>query len=422
MRERYVALLVVLAAWLLAWLRLPGAARHALWAEDGNVFLTSRLRHGALTTELRSYMGYLHVVPRLLADITVSFVPLARYATSMAALSCLVTAVVAGALYVCSKEVVTWQPARVVLALSTVLVPAMPIEVLGNAANLHWSFLWLAPWLLLYGPPTTAIAVALGALGLAGSLTEIQMALFLPLALYRWSDRRRWWIRGGVAFGVALQLLATAAHPRHNGAAIPDMTSISDGYVVNAVLSAWTGSAHLVGRLGADFGPHVLVVAVLPFVLAVGYGVRQGIGVERIAMATLAAASVVLWVGACVINRAAIITYASWSETRWRSFDLIRYGVVPALCLTATVVLAASIRRRRGGTVAPWLLLGAVLLLFAATFIPPTTNRSHGPAWPAQVTLARARCERAPAPRTILIPVAPARWWVFMPCDRLTRG
>ena len=34
------------------------------------------------------------------------------------------------------------------------LLPLLPNEVLGNEANLHWIFLWLAPWLLLANPRT----------------------------------------------------------------------------------------------------------------------------------------------------------------------------------------------------------------------------------------------------------------------------
>ena len=69
---------------------------------------------------------------------------------------------------------------RATLASAVVLVPAAPIEVLGNAANLHSYCLWLVPWLLLARPASRRGSVGLGAVGLAIALSEIQTALFAP--------------------------------------------------------------------------------------------------------------------------------------------------------------------------------------------------------------------------------------------------
>ena len=154
----------------------------------------------------------------------------------MSALSCAVVGLVGALVVVCSRDVVPWLPARVALGLATALLPALPIEVLGNAANVHWAFLWLAPWLLLAAPRSDREGIGFGVVGLVAALTEIQVAWFLPLALHRWSDRRRWWIRGGVLAGLAAEGVATLVAPRSDqldgGSTV---ASVAEGYVVDAL-------------------------------------------------------------------------------------------------------------------------------------------------------------------------------------------
>src|SRR5665647_648206 len=65
-----LAVTIVLAATLIAWLRLDPVTHQTMWAEDGSVFLTQASHAGRFETVLLPYAGYLHVVPRLIAEVT----------------------------------------------------------------------------------------------------------------------------------------------------------------------------------------------------------------------------------------------------------------------------------------------------------------------------------------------------------------
>ena len=65
-------------------------ARNTLWAEDGRNFIQDAVNHGPLASLAIPYAGYLHTIPRLIAAVTVSFVPVPQWADAMTAGSCLV--------------------------------------------------------------------------------------------------------------------------------------------------------------------------------------------------------------------------------------------------------------------------------------------------------------------------------------------
>ena len=254
-RDGLVTLAVSFATTALAWSRLDPITRRTLWAEDGAVFLTDALYADAFHTLLRPYGGYLHVVPRLVVEVTTIAAAPARYALVVNALACAVAGGVAALVYVCSREVTESRLLRSGLAAITVVVPSLPREVLGNTANLHWFFLWLTPWLLLYRPRSRTGSVLLGLAALAGALTEIQMALFVPLAAWRWRDRHGWPVRLGLLVGVAAQImtLAHAVRPQPTGTP-SDARTIVAGYLVNAVMTLWAGSASAITHVVAEFG------------------------------------------------------------------------------------------------------------------------------------------------------------------------
>ncbi|HJR25396.1 MAG TPA: hypothetical protein VJ804_07985 [Acidimicrobiales bacterium] len=411
---------VGVATAVLAWLRLSPTTRATLWAEDGREFLGDRLREGPLQSWLDVYAGYLHAVPRAMADAVVSFLPVDRYALGMAALSCAVVGLVAALVVRCSADVVQWLPGRVALGLATALLPAVPVEVLGNAANVHWAFLWLAPWLLLASPRSDREAVGLGGIGLVAALTELQVAWFLPLVLHRWSDRRRWWVRGGVLLGLVAQGVATLVAPRgdeNDGGW--GLRSIAEGYVVDAVASTWTGSAEVVGDLVRGHGLLPLLLTVVPFAAALVLVLRRGVREERLAAVALALGSVVVWAAAAIVNPWEGLGYPGYTAARWQSFALVRYGVVPALFLFALVVLAAATLRREGRRLPAWALLGALGLAAVLSFDVPQRTRDDGPRWEDEVEGARERCATAAPDTEIDVPVAPEGWWVDLRCSQL---
>jgi hypothetical protein len=103
--------------------------------------------------------------------------------------SVLVVGAVGALVFICSRQIVPWLPARISIAALAALIPTAPIEVLGNTANLHWYLLWLTPWLLMARPSSRLASWFFGAVALAIALTEIQVVIFLPLIAWRFRDR-----------------------------------------------------------------------------------------------------------------------------------------------------------------------------------------------------------------------------------------
>ena len=203
-----VALLTVLS-----WLRLPEASRGTAWAEDAAVFLREAILLGAVPSITEPYSGYLHVIPRVLAGLAFQLAPIDSYAYMMALLSCAVVSAIAVSVFFLSRSTISQRPLRLMLAMIPVFLPVGPLEVLGNAANLHWYLLWLAPWLLLPKPAHWYSGALLFVAALATATSEIITVVFVPLAIWTIIWRRNYWAASGLILGVGLQALATFSRP-----------------------------------------------------------------------------------------------------------------------------------------------------------------------------------------------------------------
>ncbi len=422
--ERHAAIVVLLALTgsVVAWLRLPPIAHDTLWAEDGRTFLQDALDRGPLGTLFLPYAGYLHTVPRLLADAVVGL-PVASWAEMMTAGSCLVAGVLTATVFVCSRAVVSWMPARLMLASLTVLAPLAPREVLGNAANMHSLFLWALFWMLLYRPRTRRGGLALGALALLGALTEIQSVLLMPLLLLRARDRSRWFIRAGYLAGVTGQLIATEIAPRaHDGnPAVPPL-SVLDGWLINAVTPIAIPQ-NAIGPVLASSGPLVgiLVLACLAIPLLVI--LREGTTIQRAAAISLVLGSILFYSVDVVDNPQPFYDYATLSTGQLTTVWLTRYGIVPSMMLLAIVPIGVSIalkRPRRAPRLSirrPAVFATASLLavcMIIACLLPGPTRRSFGPTWQPQITAARETCETHPDTQLVLRETI--GWHVTVPC------
>jgi hypothetical protein len=416
---------LVLVATALSWARMTPTARDTVWAEDGVVFLGESARPGGSVLELlRPYAGYLHVVPRLVADVVLRVLPTEHASLGLALGNSFVVGLVTAVVYVCSSAVTSWVPARLGIALVTVLVPVAPQEVLGTGANLHWYFLWAAPWVLLYRPATRTAAWVLGVVVLLGSLTEIQMALFAPLLLVRLRDRRTWPVKGALVLGLLGQFIATVQAPRAAAsAAPPDVHSVVEGYLLNGVLSLWV-PASTAGRWVADHGWLVGVLALLPLLTVAGWVLWRGEGRQRAIVLVLLAGSVLAWTLAFVLNPNPTLYYGDYTNSQLRSMGYLRYAMVPSMLLLAVVPIAAAVAWRRSTLTRVAAVLGSIVVALAlvAQFAPQNTSRSGGPTWSPQVGDAAKECAARPADPAEPILLAPEGWIVEFPCARLTDG
>jgi hypothetical protein len=189
----------VLLCGLLLALRKPWALHTPqLYAEDGSIFVMQAEWHG-LESLAVPYMGYLHLLPRLVAWIASialdpswwpAFFNGVGFAASLAVVARLLSPRLA-------------LPGAPWLALAFFLGPQTG-EVLINVTNAQWFTAFFLVQQVLIARPTTATerAVDLTLLGLAG-LTGPFVAAFWPL--FAW----RWW-RDRHADNLAALLLATA--------------------------------------------------------------------------------------------------------------------------------------------------------------------------------------------------------------------
>lgn len=415
----------------LAWVRLPAIARDTLWAEDGRNFLQDALNLGPLNSLFVPYAGYLHTLPRIVAALTVQFMPVQLFALSMTFGACLLAGIMAAIVYVCSADVITWIPARVLIAALTVLAPLAPREVLGNMANLHSLVLWTIMWVLLYRPRTRAGSIAIAVFVLLGALTEIESVFLLPLLLWRPRDRSRWVVRSAYLVGVAAQLCVTVIWPRGQSGHPPvDFWSIPYGYLINAVMPVWV-QQDSIGAAVAWGGPALCIALALPFAVAAFVVLRLGSAIQRVAATALIAGSVVVYSVSIVENPNTFYDYAVMSTAQLESVWLVRYGVVPSMMLCGLVLLAAGVivarrrsavrlpapRRSVHGLIVTPVVVGLVALLLVQ-FFPQGTRRSYGPEWQPQIPTLSSQCESLPDSQSVRFRET-INWSVTVPCGLL---
>ena len=420
-------MLIAVASLSIAWLRLPPVARDTLWAEDGRNFLQDALDLGPLDSLFIPYAGYLHTLPRIIAAVTVESVPVSFYALAMTAGSCIAAAVMASIVFVCSRDVVRWMPARVVIALVTVLAPLAPREVSGNTANLHSLVLWTMFWMLLYRPRTRIGSYLLGLTALLGGLTEIQTVFLAPLLIWRIRDRGLMWPRIGYLAGVAIQLSVTLIWPRgQNTNPAIGLPSILYGFLINSVIPIWIPQGSI-GPALAGGGITLCLILSIPFVAALFVAVWYGSSGQRVCAFGLFGAALVVYGGAVFDNPDRFYDYATMSAGELSSVWLARYGVVPSMMLCALIPLAATvILSRTQARIVPaklprtvsYVVVSLLLLTLLLQFGPQFTRRSGGPAWSPQIAAAQLRCEHLPDSAIISVKET-IGWRVNISCERL---
>lgn len=416
-----VAMAVALTCSLVAWARMTPVARRTIWAEDGRVFLTDAFSAAPFTTLFRPYGGYLHLIPRATAEFIAAVVQPPRYALALSAAACVIAAGVAALVYVCARAVTGSRVLRICLATVTVAVPALPLEVLGNLANVHWFFLWLTPWLLFYQPRSRIGSWGLGLVALVAALTEIQVVLFAPLVAWRWRERHGWPIRAGILAGLAGQGLATVLSTRTPKTdALPSIADHVAGYTVNAVMTIWLGSRASISAAVATYGWSIVALSLLPSLAALVVVWIRGDSTQRLAALVLPAASVVVWSAALVINRSG---YRYWwpALNDGKELVILRYAVVPSMFVLAALLLALTTFDWSRSRFA-WVAFAAALpigLVAVVNAVPAGEGREAGPVWSVEVERARAACLADPSKGAQVLNIAPAGWITEVPCQVL---
>lgn len=415
-RELLWSLLVGAAAAVLSWVRLDPKTRGVVWAEDG-WFLQNRIEDGPLQSILDPYEGYLHVLPRIIVDVS-SLVPLADYAVAVTALCCLTVGAVAGLTYLCSRDVVASRAARVALGLVPALVPTAAAEVLGNTANLHWYLLWLTPWLLLFRPTSKRQAWALAVLMLVVTLSEIQALYFLPLALLGLRDRRRLPMRVTMALGIAVQLVMALTDDRKPDEGTPALLDLVQGYGLHVFLQQLYPGTYGVGDVLVERGWFLVVLASLPFLLVLAALVVTTRGRDRLLTATVLVGALAPYVVAMVLNFKSFLAFDDFDFETLAIFAPLRYTIVPAMFVLAAAVVVADRLFTRPSAPPRVLgvgLLAAVIALGLWHLDAGPTKRTRERGWADDIERAVARCDDTGL-AIVEIKTSPESWEVFLEC------
>ncbi|PTT62660.1 hypothetical protein DBR22_16970 [Arthrobacter sp. HMWF013] len=408
----------------IAWLRLPEVTRGTLWAEDGAVFLQDTVAIGPWASIGEPYAGYLHTIPRLISGIAYLVAPLSSYAIMMSFLSCAAVAAVAVGVYHLSAALVDNRAIRLMLGMIPVLLPVGPLEVLGNAANLHWYLLWLVPWLLIYEPSRWYGKGGLFVMTFAAATTEIISGLFIPLALWTAFRRRNYWAPVGLLAGMVCQFVATAAKPRYGSPPEVDQAdplSVFYGFGLQAVASLWETDKRSMASTIVNYGafpvliPAAVIAGLLIYVLVVGSTKWRFVAAYSFGAAALC------WTAAVVLNVSAELDFAGFTEEDWlEQFTYFRYAAAPSMFLLILVPAAVAVAAERAGSTKArtFLWAPAVLLVFlSVNYFPALPGRETGPEWEKFLAVAHEECVLNGGVGVIGVALAPAPWQATLPCS-----
>jgi hypothetical protein len=419
-QARIAPIMVAFVAAVLAFERLPKNARRTLWAEDGPLFLADALRgDGDL---FAVYAGYLHVIPRAAAWIVVNTLNVRSFALGINLSACLVTGLVAAIVYVCAEDVVPPRALRIWLALMTVILPLVGVEVLANLANLHSILMWGAFWVLLRHPRTLGGAAALTCFALFAALSEVQTVLLAPLALFAlWRHRslRQGLVVAGCMLGSAGQTWAALTHQRDGYPHLLGAPTVTQLLGLEVAMPLWILDTGRVRELLETYGWALVVLAALPVIVGVALSLGCGNVAQRSAAFAAIGVSLLIFCVSHMLN-GAVIGGPNYSVSEDAPV-LLRYAVVPSLLFMAVLAIGTAAAWQEGRRNLRLLGAGSIaaLLLASITHFRSAENlRSGDDSWTRQMREARDTCQQVGSAE-YLFRISPSPWVVSVPCSRI---
>ena len=315
-------------------LRRPETLTRAeFWNEDGQVFYVGSFFGSAFEQLMRSYAGYLHAVPRLVAWlerlVDVSMAPLVGNAIALLVVAGIATWIASDRL----ANVLPSRAARLTLAVLLILLPGS-WETLGSITLVQFylgTFLVVAS--LADGAPRArwAQVVEIGAIALAaltGPISILLATLYLGRA---WINRDRWAMTtAAVVVGCALlQLDAIALGTRS-----PEIPMLA-GAAALLLARAWStviGDFWLGGAIQAQ--PGIVIVLVATAVLA-------GLAILASTRLIMRIRLTIAYVAAASVAAALTGDVATFPES---SFLGSRYFVIPTFLVALGLVAWAGSR------------------------------------------------------------------------------
>lgn len=368
----YVAMFVVGTAATL--FRTDPAAWNLFWAEDGKVFLEDSYRGSFLENLFHPYAGYMHLVPRLIAEPVSAFVPADWAAVAFTVSASAVWSAVAVLVFDFARGHVRSLAIRIVLWVMVIAIPVGGLEVVGNIANSHWFLMAAAFWALAArdrgGWQITAASLTVGVAALSDPLT----AMLAPLVLLRVLLLRTW--RANVvsivfATTILLQMLVVLGTERDTSEMHPSPGAMFRSFVMRVIVGGFVGRTntdHLRNIIGND-GLYSLGIGILVVLVTIAL-----LCLRRSAMPLIALVFSVAFT--------LVTTWLTWSALARHAPEFViiggsRYSVTPILVMYAVVVIGADLLARRStGRARPAvvsmlvLLLGLLVVSWSADYAP----------------------------------------------------
>ena len=387
--------------------RHPGAF-DSLFAEDGAVFLHDAWNRPFGDALLRPYNGYVHVGPRLLAEVA-ALAPVRWSPAVLTVQAALVTALLGLCVYAGSAAHLRHPLARLVVAVPAVALPWSPGfyggesgPVDNNVATLQFPALYATFWMLLWTPPRLAGRIAAALVVAATAASSLLAVVFVPLAAYRFAvrrDRHSALLAGLLAAGAAVQAAALVLGPgRDVSRARFDPAWVLTEYVTTLVPRAVLGDRWL-DPPSAHRLEHLALVALAWLVPAgVAWFAVRRLTAPAFRLAAVAAAHSFVLFGGQVAAHGSVPA---------------RYVVAPALLL-----LAALVALVRPGPAAPLAALAVLVAVACVANLRADTYRTKATPWHERVAQAQARCAADPALRAYRTIDMPAfAWATDIPCQ-----
>ncbi|HEX7307255.1 hypothetical protein [Lentzea sp.] len=399
-----VAFLLLIPA---GWARLDH-----LWAEDGAVFTAGARRLPLLDNLFAPYGGYLHTVPRLVAELA-ALLPVEWTAAVFALAAAVLRTLVALIAFAGSRAYIESTPLRFALASLVIVLPAGNSEPLNNMTNLHWFLLYGAFWALLWrNAPRVPVALFV----LLAALSSPLAFVLLPVALLRMSLPRREipvaFLVGAVA-QTAVMIFADRTPYSHDA---PDPVQVLLAGLLRVPVVAFTGSEKLDDFYPA-MGNAVIVVALLVALVPVAAGLRFGSRAGRALVVT----AVVL--SAAVILLCLLMNWARILQVQQPGAVLAgqRYSIAPCLFLFTAVFAgldqAPAVTWGRAAVAGSRYVVGILIVVSIFWYLQESSPVLQGVPWDESVATARAEC--AAGAREVRLEHQPEDWFVLVPCTDL---
>lgn len=415
--EPVIIALITSVGALITWIRVPADHRDRVWAEDANIFLGEALAHGPWELIFHGYAGYQHFIPRIVIALLHPVLELESYPVVVFAICAVLTGLAAAAVYWLARDVAPWIPARIALALITIVTPLATQETIGNLADLHTYAMWVVPWLLLYRPRTWPSSIAWAVLAFALVMTEIQAVFFVFLIAFglRRRDKFAWPVFGAFLVGSAIQVATALAGQRNTGSGPLSVPSTVAGWLINTVMPLVTADPETIRAWVLSSGVIVGLVILIPIVAAAIFVFIAGDGKQRLLTATLLLGSAAIYTGSAWANSGPWFMYAELGFDRIAEMALnIRYGVAAGMMLAAVLPIAAAVIVRRFSTrivarTGAWVIcvVTVVTLSFGSTMT--VSSRGWVDRWSPAVRAAVQECASSEPDQLHVLPVAPDR-------------